>query len=231
MGRGYIIYWRYDYLNKYLALFIIVIFVILTFISCGLSDKFSDKYASEKKNIIQVVTKEADGIIYTSKLIYNNIEYIYHGEELFFVTTPNLSCIPDEKDIIISWHGFRFGYSTMYYSETDVDPLFIYTPVHYHDLYFRYDYDYMADSFLIEGTDMEISLSQIISFDNKINSFPVSHESTVKVRLISQSNSRIKCDLEIFEYNNLWYSIAGQFYVTELSNNMVQELKLKDVIA
>ena len=217
-------------MNKNLAILGLVCFVILMFTSCGVSDKFSDKYASEKKDIVKIVTEEVDGIVYTSKLIYNNVEYIRDEKELFYVTTPNLSSIPDESDTAISWSGFRFGHSTVYYSETSMNPLFIYTPVSFHDLYLRSDYDYMIDTFLIDGTDMEISISSIIGFDNKADSFPVSHESAVNVRLISQTNSRIKCDLEIFEYNDSWYSIAGQFYMSELSSEIVQELKGNNII-
>ena len=217
-------------MKKSFALLIVVCLIILVFASCGLLDKFSEKYASEKKNKVKAITEDVDGIVYTPKLIYDGIEYIYDDKELFFVTTPNLSSVPDENDIVISWNGFRFGHSTVYYSETDKDPLFIYTPVHFHDLYFRSDYDYMTDSFVIEDTDIDMQISSIVSFDNKVDSFPVSHESTVKVRLISKTNSRIKCDLEIFKYDNLWYSIAGQFYVTELSNGTVQKLKASDVI-
>lgn len=217
-------------MNKKLAILGVMCFVILMFTSCGVLDKFSEKYDSKKKDIIKEKIEEVDGVPYVSKLFYDDVEYIWEDKEVFFVTTPDLSSVPDENDTIISWSGFRFGYSTVYYSETSMNPLFIYTPASFHDLYLRSDYDYMTDTFKVNGTDMEIVLSSIISFDNKIDSFPVSHESAIKVRLISKTNPRIKCDLEIFEYNDSWYSIAGQFYMSALSSQMVQELKDNNVI-
>ncbi len=217
-------------MNKKLAIFGMMCFAIFIFVSCGVSDKFSEKYNSKKKNIVKEEIEEVDGVWYISKLFYNDVEYVWEDKEIFFVTTPDLSSVPDEDDTVISWTGLRFGYSTVYYSETSTNPLFIYTPASFHDLYLRSDYDYMTDTFNVDGTDMEIAISSIISLDNKIDSFPVSHESAIKVRLISKTNPRIKCDLEIFEYNDSWYSIAGQFYLYELSSQMVQALKDNNVI-
>lgn len=213
-----------------LAIFGIMCFAILMFVSCGVSDKFSEKYDSQKKDIIKEKIKEVDGVPYISKLFYDDVEYILEDKEIFFVTTPDLSGVPDEDDTVISWSGLRFGYSTVYYSETSTNPLFIYTPASFHDLYLRSDYDYMTDTFNVSGTDMEITLSSIISLNNRIDSIPVAYESVTKVRLISNTNSRIKCDLEIYKYNDSWYSVIGKSYMCELSSQMVQELKDNNVI-
>ena len=217
-------------MSRRLAIFGIMCFVILMFVSCGVSDKFSEKYDRKKKDIIKEEIEEVDGVPYITKLFYDDVEYIWEDKEILFCSTPDLSGVPDEDDTIISWSGLRFGYSIVYYSETSKNPLFIYTPASFHDLYLRSDYDYMTDIFNVNGTDMEIALASIISFDNKIDSFTISHESATKLRLISKTNSRIKCDLEIFKYNDSWYSVAGQFYITELSSQIVQELKDNNVI-
>lgn len=217
-------------MNRMFTVFCVMCFAILMFVSCGVSDKFSEKYDSEKKDIIKENIEEVDGVQYISKLFYDDCEYILEDKEIFFVTTPDLSNIPDEDDTVISWSGLRFGYSTVYYSETSTNPLFIYTTASFHDLYLRSDYDYMTDIFNISGTDLEIALPSIISFDTKIDSFPVSHKSAIKVRLISKTNSRIKCDLEIFEYNDSWFSVVGEIYMCELSSQMVQILKDNNII-
>ena len=215
---------------KKIALCVMVCLVISMLVSCGVEEKFSEKYDDSKKDIIKTETKEIDGIQYVTKLFYNDVEYILDDKQIFFVTTPDLSSVPDEDDTAISWSGSRFGYSTVYYSETNENPLFIYTPVSFHDVYFRSDYNYMTDTFGISGTNVDIVLSSIIDFDNNIETFTDSYETSAKVRLISKTNSRIKCDLEIFEYNNSWYSVVGNSYYSELSLETVKELKDNNII-
>lgn len=215
---------------KKIALCVMVCLLISMLVSCGVADKFSEKYDDSKKDVIKTKTQEIDGIQYVTKLFYNDVEYILDDKEIFFVTTPNLSSVPDEDDTAISWSGSRFGYSTVYYSETSENPLFIYTPVSFHDVYFRSDYNYMTDTFCVSGTNVDIVLSSIIDFDNNIETFTDSYQNSVKVRLISKTNSRIKCDLEIFEYNNSWYSVAGNSYYSELSLETVKELKDNNII-
>ena len=215
---------------KKIALCVMMCLVLSMLVSCGVAEKFSEKYDDSKKDIIKTETKEIDGIQYVTKLFYNDEEYILEDKEIFFVTTPDLSSVPDEEDIAISWSGQRFGYSTVYYSETDENPLFIYTPVSFHDVYFRSDYNYMTDTFCISGTNVEIVPSSIINFDNNIESLTDSYKATAKVRLISKINSRIKCDLEIFEYNDSWYSVVANSYYSELSSEIVQELKDNNII-
>ena len=58
-----------------LAIFGIMCFAILMFVSCGVSDKFSEKYDSQKKDIIKEEIKEVDGVPYISKLFYDDVEY------------------------------------------------------------------------------------------------------------------------------------------------------------
>ena len=217
-------------MSRRLAIFCIMCFAISILASCGVSDKFSEKYDSKKKDIIKEEIEKVDGVPYISKLFYDDDEYILEDKEILFVTTPDLSSVPDEDDIVISWSGLRFGYSTVYYSETSTDPLFIYTPASFHDLYLRSDYDYMTDIFSVNGTGMEITLSSIITLENKMVSFPAAHKPTIKVRLISRTNSRIKCDLEIFEYNDSWYSVVGKSYMCKLSSQMVQKFKDNNII-
>lgn len=215
---------------KKIALCVMVCLVLLMLVSCGIEEKFSEKYDDSKKDIIKTETKEIDGIQYVTKLFYNDVEYILDDKQIFFVTTPNLSSVPDEDDTAISWSGARFGYSTVYYSETSENPLFIYTPVSFHDVYFRSDYNYMTDTFCVSGTNVEIVLSSVMDLNNNIEMFPDSYETSAKVRLISKTNSRIKCDLEIFEYNNSWYSVVGNSYYSELSLETVKELKDNNII-
>ncbi len=215
---------------KKFAFLVMISLAFFMLVSCGIADKFSEKYDDSKKDVIKTKTQEIDEIQYVTKLFYNDVEYILDDKQIFFVTTPNLSSVPDEDDTAISWSGSRFGYSTVYYSETNENPLFIYTPVSFHDVYFRSDYNYMTDTFGISGTNVEIVLSSIIDFDNNIETFTDSYKNSAKVRLISKTNSRIKCDLEIFKYNNSWYSVAGNAYYSELSSEIVQELKDNNII-
>ena len=120
------------------------------------------------------------------------------------------------------------GYLDEYYSDTFDNPVFIYMPrMRY--VYFRSDYDCMEDVFIVEGTDMEVVLGEVVSLEEKVSRNP-SDRNAVKIVLSSKTNPRIKCDVELLKYRDTWYSVSGMHFITELSDEIVQEFKDNGII-
>ena len=98
-----------------------------------------------------------------------------------------------EDDTLLSWNGNRYiWYIDEYYSYSSDKPLFIYNS-RLKFVYFREDYDYNSDIFVIEGTNSEIIWKDIFEFTEA----NVDFTTQTNVCIYSKQCPRIKTSLEL----------------------------------
>ena len=133
-------------------------------------------------------------------LLYNDVKY-YRSD--LFTVTEHLG-VADENDIQLGWY-YSFPFSTDAYSDTLEDPVFIYTVGSDESVYFRHDYDYLTDTFIIENTDVEIVWEDVFCTQQN-NAFLYS--SSIEVTLYSKQYPRINARLGIGCVDNQWFIVS-----------------------
>lgn len=125
---------------------------------------------------------------------------------------------------LLSWNGNRYiWYIDEYYSYTVDNPLFIYNS-RLKWVYFREDYDYKLDTFVVEGADSEIVWANI--FDSEAKDVEFTPQKNVV--MYSKQCPRIKTTLELSFVNEQWLVrcsdskaiwIPSDEFLKTLSNN------------
>ena len=190
-------------------LFILVVSVFLSLTSCGLDYRYS--LDESLHNQIEVV-KEDDNLAH--HLIYQGDKYVSVGD--YYQS--------HKDDVMLSWNGYRYiWYIDEYYSYTSEKPLFIYNKST-RCVYFREDYDYTTDTFVIENTESEIVWKDMLHSQQSNFDF----EDPIEIEIYSKQCPRIRtyvhlvCDetnwyLSVPGYGEVW--IASEEFIKILSQN------------
>ncbi len=166
----------------------------------------------------------------------DGFEGIYYKDEMYYIDRWNLFAVKNdswninEGDFLLSWNGTRFGYKKMFYSYTKDTPLFIYETA-FDDVFFNKTYDYLSDTFVINGTEAEIVFSDIVSDLSKHTN--VNLQEAVCIQLYSKNHPRIRMELDLECINNQWYfcsSLSGSSPTWTASNAFVQLLSKNGII-
>lgn len=166
----------------------------------------------------------------------DGLKGIYYQDQMYYIdrwnlfTVTNDSCNINEGDLLLSWNGARFGYKKMLYSYTKDNPVFIYETA-YDDVFFNETYDYLSDTFVIDGTDAEIVFSDIVSDLSKYTN--VSLQEDVCIQLYSKNHPRIRMELDLECIENQWYfcsALSGSSPTWTVSDAFVQVLSDNGII-
>ena len=173
---------------KKLVSLLMILSVCLSFASCG------REYDESLHNQIEYAGKENGD---PSHIIYQGVTYLYVGSlETFHVDADS------QKDVMLSWNGHRYwGYINVYESDTAQNPMFIYCTRAGGTVYFREDYDYKKDTFVIDDSSAEIVWEDICETE----AFTIDSEDEIKVVLFSKQSHRIKVHLYLTYFENQWY--------------------------
>ena len=180
-------------------LLIWILSLLFTLSSCGLDYRHS--LDENKHNKIVVIMEDED----TTSLIYQDNEYDFVGTtNLFHVMTYKAEdgyYLTYKDDVLLSWNGNRYiWYIDEFYSYAADEPLFIYNS-RLEWVYFRKDYDYTLDTFVSDGTNLEIIWSDIFySPETNIDFTPQTN-----VSIYSQQCPRIRTSLELAFVDGQWY--------------------------
>lgn len=149
---------------------------------------------------------------------YENMGYVYENEEKYllyqnekyykssiFTVTEHYG-IANNNDVQLGWY-YSFPFSTYSYSETSEKPIYIYTIGGEKSLYFRQDYNYSTDTFVIHNSTVEIVWEDI--FHSKQKNFHFEQPTTIT--LYSKQYPRIKTYLELVCVENQWYLSLPNF--------------------
>ena len=184
--------------------------------SCGVKEAF------ELDKNLHYAIEDASG--------EDGVEGIYYQDEMYYIDSWNLFTVRkdsyniNEGDVQLSWNGARFGYKKVFYSYTKEVPLFIYETA-FDDVFFHEAYDYLSDTFIIDGTDAEIVFSNIVSDLSKHAN--VSLQEDVCIRLYSKNHPRIRMELDLECIENQWYlcsALSGSSPTWTASDTLVQIL-------
>lgn len=201
---------------------ILIITSILSLSSCGLDYRYS--LDENKHNKIEVVMEDED----VTSLIYQDTGYYFVGSTNFFSVmtyeTEDGYYLSFEDDTLLSWNGNRYiWYIDEYYSYAIDKPLFIYNS-RLKWVYFREDYDYKLDTFVVEGADQEIVWTNI--FDSAAKDVDFTPQKNVGMH--SKQCPRIKTSLELSFVDGQWFVrcsdskeiwIPSDEFLKSLSNN------------
>ncbi len=213
--------------NAFLKIGLPIIIVVLVLLVGALVLNFTvfrdfpsyDRYNVAKEQFTgdEIASLIYDGVTYTrvkNKDVYYPERYDLEKKEM---TRP---------DVVLSWSGNAtgLGTKTVYYSDTAENPLFIYSP-RFNDLYLREDYNYMADTFVVEGTEIEISLSEIMTADSASHTTEIPCDDRTYIILVSKTNLNICCRLTAFMENGKAYTCIDFGYEAwALSDSLVERL-------
>ena len=189
-------------------LFILTVFVFLSLTSCGLDYRYS--LDESLHNQIEVV-KEDDNLAH--HLIYQGDKYVSYGD--YYQS--------HKDDVMLSWNGYRYiWYIDEDYSYTSEKPLFIYNKTTCR-VYFREDYDYTTDTFVIENTESEIVWKDMFGQRND----DLSLEGQVEVEIHSKQYLRINTSIELTMIDGTWYMsfpyTSGAWVVSDEFVNVLSE--------
>ena len=189
------------------------IVIFLLFIVCVFGDEYAymlnGRRSLDEKlhNKIESVWKGNDPCY----IIYEDQKYNYVGTtNLFIVDRDANNYFRGYDDVLLSWNGYRYvGVIVGYYSCTADNPIYIYESV-YGYVYFREDYDYTKDTYVIGDTVMEIAWEDI--FASKIEQTSEWHNKVDTVFLKSKQDPRIQVRIELECVNGKWCMILEDIY-------------------
>jgi len=204
--------------KKVILLIIFFIASITIFTSCGLEYRHALN-DSLHNQIEGVWLKDVP-----SHIIYQDKTYQYVGGDDFFRIGDHWLY---EDDVMLSWNGYRYiGYIDEYYSDSLDNPLFIYEE-RTHNVYFREDYNYLADTFIVEDSDIDIVFEDMFSSKQENVLFTEPIVFTLK----SKTNSRIKVMAKMKYINNQYYiSFYGSDDIWMAKDVFVGDLRQAGII-
>ncbi len=211
---------------KKVAVLIFVFLLCLSFTSCSAPEIILGKEYT--KDTQYAVTQEDIGY---SNLFYGEGRYYPDLYKAYSVEEANRSAL-------ISWNGGMIdvlcGWASLYFSNTTDSPLYIYDG---YRLYFKEGYDYMSKVCIVEGTEFEIPLNQLINPSIEYHDafeVPEPENDGVIIQLVQKENPNLMVyNLHIYERDGIWFTSMEHItpvYETQLSEAVVQMLKENSII-
>ena len=196
---------------------------MLTLTSCGLDYRYAlDESLHEQ---IEPVLEE-DGTI---NIIYKDTKYIYSGEPYTFdvIEYKDVDGYTVVDDVLLSWNGYRYiWYIDEYYSYTADNPVYIYNErLGY--LYFREDYDYKKDTFVVDGTNAKIVFENTFEIEVNRDSF----FSPIRCSIASEKYPEIKVYVELAYIDDQWYVQFGSSRPCKASDEFIELLSDNGIIS
>ena len=209
---------------KKIFLIIIVLSMVFSLPSCGISETYNDPALNEK-DWIDFNSVNIDGIEY---LTYQNATYYRSKLDFLWDNGPTPydmeHCKDAHKYAYIGWTGSRFWYHSFFYADSLNNPAFLYSS-RTAKTYLREDYDYHVDDFLIEEINETIIFQDVFS---KVDYTP-GNNWVESIRLRSKTHPLLWLDMHIHKENGTWYAISDEarfelseeFITTLLNNNII----------
>lgn len=130
------------------------------------------------------------------KVLYQNEEYY----ETSIFTATEYYGVANENDVELGLF-YSFPFSTRFYSDNSDNPAYIYSIGNYRSMFFRHDYDYSTDTFVVENTAAEIIWKDILISEKS----ELYYSDPIVVNLYSKQYPGIKTHLDLVCIENRWY--------------------------
>lgn len=139
---------------------------------------------------------------------YDSFEYkgtVYNLSEIDFLRAGEGELFASDKYEYLGWTGSRFWYRSHIFADSLDNPTFIYS-TNSRDTYFREDYNYLTDTFIIEGTDDTIRLcDDLLDVDSDKHSFG---KSTNEIVISSVNHPTLTAKFDIMICDGSLYACA-----------------------
>ena len=202
-------------MQRLLGLLIVMLAIVTVFTSCDMRDQ-------DLRGKV-TFTEDSEG---HRSLTYQDTTY-YYDEKEFFSVTEDPHTIPD-GDVMVGWNGMaiQWFYVHEYHSYTQDAPLFIYN-IRPNDIYFRQDYDYRMDTFLLEGTDVAVVFSDAIT-EHRLGSI---YQTEATITLRSQTDPRVVATLDLASYDGVWCVVTRRGHCYRITDQFKELLDQYDIIS
>lgn len=153
---------------------------------------------------------------------------IYYLPPIEFLNETKRTIEASGKYEYIGWTGDRILYSE-FYGDSRESPVFVYVPNTNHTL-LRTDYDYKADTYLIEGTTALISLGEDL-LDTGYTNTELFNRKCTEIIVSSETHPTLTARLHIVLDNGAWYAISNTHVGYKLSEHFVNVLVENEIIS
>jgi hypothetical protein len=212
--------------KRFIALCIVFSFICTFLTSCGPLYGVKEALALDEDlhNIIKAGENSYGENYY---IIYQDTKY--YCDEMYLFSLHGGSGSYVEGDVWLSWNGPRFFYKNFYYSDTAENPVFIYE-IRCDDIFFREDYDYKSDTFVIEGTDKKFVFSDAITEQEvEYDLFKTYYEQKDFV-IYSEKYPRIRTELTLFFESGEWCVIGTGYFGFAITDEFAEILTEEGII-
>ena len=213
-------------MGRRITVLLLIIATLLTLSSCSqrwfdMHNKYPDLFER-----VEIISDEEGGY----HVEYDGTRYDVDTSGLFMVRE-NLNEIPEE-DVLVSWYCFPFfiSYLDLYYSYTADDPIFIYMS-RINKVYLREDYDYLTDTFSIEGTDHQFVFSDMLTPSSAFSySVANSYPYEIYITLYSATCPRLQVSMRIFCLSGTWFAggVQSNKALFEVSDEFLELLNINN---
>ena len=191
------------YVFKPLLLLVLVLIMCGSLSSCALVEWITVDCHGDI-SYVDLANSEHEGLLYQDN-IYVPADYWF-----FFETK--------ETDIELGWfYNLPFSGQCGLYSYTSDAPLFIWTSRYVGDIaisiYIKEDYDYLSQTYILDGTDISFILSDMISkADEELG--PADSSSSSEISLYIADAPRLLISKKVYVTNDVYYFVVdGQDWI------------------
>ena len=210
---------------KFFLIMIIILSLVFSLPSCTVLEKYNDPVYNEE-DWINFNSVQINGI---EHLTYQNTTYYNSELKCLWGVGPTPRDAQNFKDAdkytYIGWTGSKFWYHSFFYADSLNNPIFLYSS-RTARTYFREDYDYRIDEFLIEEINETIIFQDAFSKGD----YTISANSYVSIRLRSKTHPLLWIDMFLHKENDTWYSKSDDSRF-ELSKELVTILLDNNIIS
>lgn len=194
-----------------------------------------------KRILIAILIVEL-GLSFVSCGMHGDIEVVeydilkYQGANYYLVNPGIFDVNLDEENesplVKLGWHfNLPYTWQIRYYSYVVDEPNYIFTnDLGASEVWVKQDYDYMSDTFVIEGTSAAIVFSQAFT-DHKLQEKHTNDKKIAEFYWHSQTCPRIGTMVWIYLIDNTYYiEIPNYHNVYEVSSEFLALLMINEIV-
>lgn len=203
--------------RKIVAL-LLVLFVIGSYTGCAYYEEYlremEESFPKAEAISFEYVEDKDDCIEFRGN--------IYYRSKVGFLAN-DIAATKDEYEYL-GWTGYF--HKTYIYANAKEDPVFLYL-TNTREVFFREDYNYRTDEFVIEGTDAKFRFSEaFLNTDYGISKYT----GNTKIIIASTSYPTLKVTMSVFYRNGQWYACSRYMETHTLSDDFVSILVKNRII-
>ncbi len=215
---------------KKIVILPVVIIVLFALSSCNnifYNNGFS--YPEDLKNKVICASYDENGNANDKFIKYSEQEYHKVERNLFYFPNSTNGMEPNDGDVLLGWDR-NLLYTSAYYSETTVNPLYIYE-TNTDNVYLRNNYNYESLLFAIDKTDITVIFKKALIPSDFGYDVLTKYKDETAITLYSIETPKLQIKLTLFYENKHWYAGGNSpNIIFELSQEFIILLKKHNII-